>query len=68
MIEYHNAKVLNHHSITRRGFKGRTHASGVSIMYYFLYNNTCSLCIFISRELCVILSTHARMTSTDGVI
>ena len=36
MIEYHNAKVFNHHSITRRGFKGRTHASDVSIMYCFI--------------------------------
>ena len=36
MIVYQNAIVLNHHSITRRSFKGRTHARDVSIMYCFI--------------------------------
>ena len=34
---------------------------------FCLYNYTCSFCIFIGRELCVI-KVHAQMTSTDGVI
>ena len=31
----------------------------VSLIYLSLYNNTCSFCIFIGRELCVIkVHTH----------